>query len=101
MTKHECFCDESYYGYWAVRPVGEKRWGYCYHLPSKEEAEGLVKELDGLHALRAALTDATLSLECIARDAGRSDQLDDELAIREYADSRAAVAREALEKTKP
>lgn len=37
----ECFCDESYYGLWAVRPKGEKRWGYCFHLHCKEEAEDL------------------------------------------------------------
>ena len=41
----EVFCDVCYYDQWAVRPVGEKRWGHCYHLPSKEEAEGLAKEL--------------------------------------------------------
>ena len=41
----EVFVDACYYDQWAVRPVGEKRWGYCYHLPSKEEAEGLAKEL--------------------------------------------------------
>lgn len=37
----ECFCDESYYHLWAVREVGEKRWGHCFHVQSKEEAEGL------------------------------------------------------------
>jgi len=37
----ECFCDESYYGLWAVRPVGENRWGHCFHVQTKEEAEGL------------------------------------------------------------
>jgi hypothetical protein len=30
-----------YFHDWAVRPVGENRWGFCFHLPSKEEAEGL------------------------------------------------------------
>ena len=44
-TLFEVFCDVCYYDQWAVRPVGEKRWGHCYHLPSKEEAEGLAKEL--------------------------------------------------------
>lgn len=33
-----------------VREVGETRWGYCYHLNSKEEAEGLVKQLTDLEA---------------------------------------------------
>ncbi len=37
----EYFLDESYYGMWAVRPVGEKRWGCCFHLHSDEEAKGL------------------------------------------------------------
>lgn len=37
----ECFCDESYFDYWAVRPVGEKRWGYCFHLVTRKEAEEL------------------------------------------------------------
>jgi hypothetical protein len=37
----ECFCDDCYYGMWAVRPVGENRWGHCYHVHTREEAEGL------------------------------------------------------------
>ena len=37
----ECFRDESYYGLWAVREVGEKRWGHCFHVQTKEEADGL------------------------------------------------------------
>jgi len=37
----ESFLDESYYGQWAVREVGEQRWGHCFHLPSREEADGL------------------------------------------------------------
>lgn len=37
----ECFCDESYYGLWCVRTVDEKRWGHCFHVQTKEEAEGL------------------------------------------------------------
>ena len=47
--KFECFCDISYYDLWAVRPIGEKRWGYCYHLPTKEEAEGLKDELNKIY----------------------------------------------------
>jgi hypothetical protein len=39
--KWECFCDESYFGLWAVRLVGENRWGYCFHVQSKKESEGL------------------------------------------------------------
>jgi hypothetical protein len=41
MKNWECFCDVSYFGLWAVRPVGENRWGYCFHVQTKEEAEGL------------------------------------------------------------
>jgi hypothetical protein len=37
----EAFCDASYFDMWAVRPIGENRWGHCFHLPSKDEAEGL------------------------------------------------------------
>jgi hypothetical protein len=50
----------AYFDQWAVRPVGVSRWGHCYHLPSKEEAEGLAKQLEELEAERdeaqAALT---------------------------------------------
>jgi hypothetical protein len=41
----ETFCDASYYDLWAVRPVGEKRWGCVFHLNSREEAEGLARLL--------------------------------------------------------
>lgn len=41
MTQWECFCDESYYGLWAVRPIGENRWGYCFHVQTRQEADGL------------------------------------------------------------
>lgn len=44
ITEWETFCDDSYYNYWAVRPKGETRWGHCFHVVSKEEAQGL-KEL--------------------------------------------------------
>ena len=43
----ECFCDECYFGMWAVRPVGENRWGHCFHVQTKEEAEGLRDLLNG------------------------------------------------------
>jgi len=42
----EYFCDSSYYGYWAVRPVGENRWGHCFHLVSEEEAKELCEVLN-------------------------------------------------------
>lgn len=41
MKEWECFCDQSYYGMWAVRPAGENRWGHCFHVVSRGEAEGL------------------------------------------------------------
>jgi hypothetical protein len=41
----EYFEDKSYYDLWAVRPVGETRWGACFHLHNKEEAEMLSKLL--------------------------------------------------------
>lgn len=50
--KYEVFCDVAYFDQWAVRPVGESRWGHCYHLPSKEEAEGLAKQLEELESER-------------------------------------------------
>ncbi len=37
----EAFCDTSYWDMWAVRPVNERRWGHCFHLPSQGEAESL------------------------------------------------------------
>jgi hypothetical protein len=46
--RYEFFCDIAYFDQWAVRPVGVSRWGHCYHLPSKEEAEGLAKQLEEL-----------------------------------------------------
>lgn len=48
MNVWECFCDESYFGLWAVRIVGERRWGYCYHVQTKDEAEGLMNTLNEL-----------------------------------------------------
>lgn len=59
----EAFLDESYYDLWAVRPVGERRWGHCFHLIRKEEAEALRDELN-------RLTQAVASLEADLRDVG-------------------------------
>lgn len=56
----ECFRDESYYGLLAVRPVGENRWGHCFHVQTKEEANGLCgllnesQKTDGALVLRLA-----------------------------------------------
>lgn len=57
---YETFCDTSYYDQWCVRRVGEKRWGYCYHVPSKEEAEGL---MDTLSMLERELADLRAEVE--------------------------------------
>ena len=46
LSEWEYFCDEAYYGEWAVRPKGENRWGHCFYVPTKEEAEGLCKLLN-------------------------------------------------------
>lgn len=53
----ECFCDESYYHQWAVREIGEKRWGHSFHVPSKEEAEGL-RDLLNTRPKRESVTQA-------------------------------------------
>jgi hypothetical protein len=37
----ECFEDTSYYNLWAVRPVGEREWGKCFHLVNGDEARAL------------------------------------------------------------
>jgi hypothetical protein len=37
----ECFKDTSYYNFWAVRPVGQREWGKCFHLVQAEEARAL------------------------------------------------------------
>ena len=48
MKNWECFCDVSYYGLWSVRPVGENRWGHCFHVQTQKEAEGLRDLLNDL-----------------------------------------------------
>lgn len=50
--KWECFCDEAYYQMWAVREVGEKRFGYCFHLNSREEADGLTQILNNTPSIK-------------------------------------------------
>ena len=52
----ETFCDESYFGQWCVRKTGERRWGHCFHVASKEEAEGLAQELTALERVRLVVT---------------------------------------------
>jgi hypothetical protein len=41
MTKWECFQDKAYYDLWAVRPENKTKWGECFHVQNKKEAEGL------------------------------------------------------------
>lgn len=43
--KWEYFQDVSYYDLWAVRPVGERKFGASFHLNNKEEAEFLAQLL--------------------------------------------------------
>ena len=63
MRNWECFCDECYFGLWAVRPVGENRWGHCFHVQTREEAEGLrdllneLQERANAHALAEERSD--------------------------------------------
>jgi hypothetical protein len=49
----ETFCDESYFHQWAVRRVGETRWGRCFHVPTQDEATGLCAKLNGYERLLA------------------------------------------------
>lgn len=44
----EIFCDESYYGLWAVRQVGDKDFNSqeLFHVMSKNEAEALANILN-------------------------------------------------------
>lgn len=51
MTHWECFRDAAYYDLWAVRPADERRWGHCFHVQTREEADGLVELLNELHGL--------------------------------------------------
>ena len=44
----EYFRDRCYYDMYAVRPVGEKRWGHCFHLVNHDEAKGLAELLTKL-----------------------------------------------------
>lgn len=44
----EYFRDPGYYDMYAVRPVGEKRWGHCFHLVNHDEAKGLAELLTEL-----------------------------------------------------
>lgn len=47
-VKWEVFCDESFYGMWAVRPVGDHDFlsPRLFHLPDKEAAEKFKRLLD-------------------------------------------------------
>jgi hypothetical protein len=41
QSKWEYFCDRSYYDMWCVRKIGEKRFGFCFHVPTQYEAKEL------------------------------------------------------------
>lgn len=45
MVDWEVFLDVSYYDLWAVRPAGENRLGYTFHVMTKQEADALVLTL--------------------------------------------------------
>lgn len=46
----ETFCDQSYYGMWCIRPVGDRDFNspYNFHVSEKEEAEHLMNFLNSL-----------------------------------------------------
>ena len=48
VPQWECFCDESYYHMWAVRPVGDRSFSSkkLFHVASKEDAESLCEFLN-------------------------------------------------------
>jgi hypothetical protein len=52
LNMWECFCDECYYGMWAVRHTERKGFDQCIHVQTKEEAEFLVNNLNDLDKLR-------------------------------------------------
>lgn len=75
MNKYqwECFCDSGYFDKWAVRPIGETKFGAAFHVNTKEEAEDLVRLLsrhtvksDNTQALHNAL-DRIKELEALAQ----------------------------------
>lgn len=67
------FCDDSYYHMWAVRRTNETRWGHCYHLPSKEEAQGLADELTRLEKENELLRAANSDVKRIAKERDRME----------------------------
>lgn len=46
VTEWECFCDAGYFDMWCVREVGERRFGYGFHLVNGDEAQGLCDHLN-------------------------------------------------------
>ena len=61
--KYECFEDLSYYGKWAVREVGATEWGDCWHVDSKEEAEGLCAVLNSYESKLAVARKVLATLQ--------------------------------------
>ena len=54
-VKWECFSDPSYFDQWCVRRIGEREFGYGFHLPSRAEAMGLCGILNDYEAKLAKL----------------------------------------------
>jgi hypothetical protein len=46
LPQYEFFRDAAYFDLWAVREVSERRWGHCFHVQTKDEAEGLVEQMN-------------------------------------------------------
>lgn len=63
----EVFCDESYYGMWAVRRVGDRDFNssQLFHVTSKDEAEALRAAL--IAASREALSDLIAEVRALRK----------------------------------
>ena len=61
--KYEWFEDLSYYSKYAVRKVGATEWGDCWHVDSKEEAEGLCAVLNSYESKLAIARGLVAGLE--------------------------------------
>lgn len=54
----ESFADESYFGMWCVRRVGDTKFGEGFHVASKEEASALVSALSATPSSQGELVEA-------------------------------------------
>jgi hypothetical protein len=48
----ECFCDDCYYGMYAVRHTSDKSFSSAIHVMTKEEAEFICEKLNELQILK-------------------------------------------------